>query len=153
MLVVLLAFAAAFTKPARAQSDFPRRARVAQDLARKLRAYPLGRYAWVLEAAGWRYHVNPYMIAAIAKLESTYGLAACGSDLWGYNSCHGHPWGSVQDGIFYVTARIRSTYMTEWGLRDVWSIGNKWCTCGSHYGVALAAEMSRLGSPLRANYP
>lgn len=43
-----------------------------------------------LEAAGWKWHVSPYFIAAIAETESSLGAAACYRNrynAYGLSSC------------------------------------------------------------------
>lgn len=151
-LTLICASAALAAKPRHAH-EHSHRYQVAAALAKALRPWPLGRYAWQLEASGHRWNVNPWLVAGIAYLESRDGLAACGSDLWGFNQCASHPWGSVADGIEYVNRHIRVAYMNGWGLRDVASIGIRWCSCGTGYGYKLLAEVRALGGPTVAVYP
>jgi hypothetical protein len=92
-------------------------------------------------------------VAGIAKLESTYGEAACGADYWGFNTCKSHPWSTVPEGIEYVTRKLRLDYINNWGYRDSVAIGNKWCTCGTKYGYDLVDVMYALGGVSDYRYP
>jgi hypothetical protein len=144
-ILVIALLAAAITGTARAAHSH--RYQVAQQLAQGLQGTPLAGYAFQLEAEGRRWNVNPYMVAAISGVESSFGSAACGGNAWGLGSCSVSI-ASFADGIRYVTRQLRTGYLNR-GMSDVWSIGRIYCPpCGSGWGDKVAWFMhARFGLP------
>jgi hypothetical protein len=81
---------------------------------------------WQLESVGWRAHVHPAFIAAVAAKESSLGVAACPGNrfnVWGLGSC-GSAWTpptfrSWHGAIVYFARFIRRTWphaRTPWEL-------------------------------------
>jgi hypothetical protein len=63
---------------------------VAQALNRGLAGTPMANTGFALEAAGWRWKIQPAFIAAIAAKESSLGARACSNNrfnAWGLASC------------------------------------------------------------------
>lgn len=116
-------------------------------------AFPLRRYAFAMEAAGHRYNVNPYFIAAIAGVESTFGKAACGGNAWGIGSCS-VTFPTFKEGAFYTARLLRTGYLNR-GLRDVYAVGRVYCPpCGNRWGEKVAYFMRYFfRSPPAVTYP
>lgn len=120
-----------------------------------LKGTPLARYAFVLEAEGKKQNVNPFMIAAIAGVESSFGAAACGGNAWGIGSCSGsYHFESFASGIRFATAMLRKEYLAK-GLTDIWSIGRVYCPpCGNRWGQHVDWFMRHtFGVPPTVLYP
>lgn len=136
-----------------ARAAHSHRYQVAQQLAAGLQGTPLAGYAFQIEAEGRRWNVNPYFVAAISGVESSFGAAACGGNAWGLGSCS-VAIGSFADGVRYVTRLLRTGYLNK-GLTDVWSIGRTYCPpCGSGWGDKVAWFMrARFGAAATVTYP
>lgn len=119
---------------------------LAQKLAHGLRGTPLARFAFVFEAAGHRWNVNPFLVAAISGTESSFGAAACGYNAWGLASCDGSvSLSSFQDGIRYTTRLLRLNYLNA-GDTSVLSVGYKYAACGSCWAAKTEGFMVQLGA-------
>lgn len=138
---------------ATAKAGHSHRYEIAHRLSVGLKGTPLERYAFVLEAEGRKYNVNPFFIAAISGVESSFGAAACGGNAWGIGSCS-MSFATFADGARYTTRLLRTGYLNR-GLTDVWSIGRVYCPpCGNGWGDKVAWFMrNRFQSPAAVTYP
>ena len=127
-LLALPAAAAAELDQASKQSH-SQRFRVVQKLKRGLRGTPLAPHAFRLESEGWRWNINPFLVAAIAGTESSFGAAACGGNAWGIAAC-GISFGSFGEGIRYTTRLLRTNYLNL-GYRTLDRVGSRYAACGS----------------------
>lgn len=110
-----------------------------------------------LEAAGRRYGVSPYFIAAIAATESSLGAAACGPggyNAWGLANCDGR-WSvpefrSWADGYMFM-ARFLSE---RWpNAIDPWDYRG-YAACSDCWGNRTAQHMGHLfGVGYYTRYP
>ena len=107
---------------------------VVQKLKRGLRGTPLARHAFLLESEGWRWNINPFLVASIAGTESSFGAAACGGNAWGIGNC-GFSFSSFGDGIHYATRLLR-TELPEPRLRHARPHGSAICGLRIVLGVA-----------------
>ena len=125
---------------------------VVQKLKRGLRGTPLARHAFLLESEGWRWNVNPFLVASIAGTESSFGAAACGGNAWGIGNC-GFSFSSFGDGIHYATRLLRTNYLNlGYGTLD--RMGARYAACGSCWAARTGWFMrDRFGSPLTLTYP
>jgi len=67
-----------------------RRSDTARNLNHGLAGTPMANTGYALEAAGFRYHISPYLIAGIAGTESSFGAASCRGNpynAFGLSSC------------------------------------------------------------------
>jgi len=112
---------------------------------------PLYRYAYALEAAGHRYNVSPYFLAAIAGVESTFGEEACGGNAWGIASC-GVSFPTFKEGAWYTAKLLRESYINK-GLTTPWAINRKYAA-SSTWGERVAYYMRYFfGSGPVVTYP
>lgn len=147
ILLALVATAAAVG--ARTKPHHSVRYLTAVALNRGLAGTPMQGLGFELEAAGFRYHVSPALVAAIAGSESSFGVQACGVNYWGWNSCNGQPWSTVREGIRYVSLALRDHYLSR-GLLTVYAVGYRYCgrpgVCNLDRWVAHTSwYMRRLG--------
>lgn len=92
--------------------------------------------------AGREWRVNPFYIAAISAVESTFGIQACGFNAWGIGAC-AVAFASWVEGIRYTTRLIRRHYINE-GLGNPFAIGREYCPpCGDGHGVKAVAVMTQ----------
>ena len=132
------------------------RAGVRSDVAKRLNhglaGTPLAGYGWEFEAAGWRYNVSPFLVAAIAGTESSFGAAACGGNAWGINSC-ATSFGSFSEGLWYTTRLLRRFYI-DLGFDTIWKIGARYAACGACWARhTLGFMQGRFGSGEQVTYP
>ena len=98
-----------------------------------------------LEASGWKWHVSPMFIAAIAATESSLGRAACWDryNAFGLGSCHGswvprfRSWAHVYDFQARFLAQHWPAARTTWDVRG-------YAACDSCWSRKTAWWMSRL---------
>ena len=125
---------------------------MAQQLRAGLRGTPLAPHAFRFEAEGWRWNVNPFLIASIAGTESSFGEAACGANAWGIASC-ARSFASFGDGIKYATRLLRTFYI-DLGFGTLDRVGARYASCGSCWAQTTAWFMrDRFGSSLTLTYP
>lgn len=136
-----------------------KRSDVAQRLNRGLAGTPMQGTGWKLEHAAHRHNVSPYLIAAIAGVESSYGRVHCRQSrywVFGLGSCGRNwtpplfrSWGHAYD---YMARFLRDRWISR-GASSATSIGYTYCPpCGSRWGAAVDWHMSRLGWPTRVTY-
>jgi len=152
-LVAVPAAAEALPAPAAAaKHSHSHRFLVVQQLKRGLRGTPLARHAFRLESEGWRWNINPFLVASIAGTESSFGAAACGANAWGIGNC-GFGFANFNDGIHYTTRLLRTGYLNL-GFRTLERIGTRYAACGSCWAERTGWFMrARFGSPLTLTYP
>jgi hypothetical protein len=150
-LLLALPVSAAVLEPRTSAAGHSHRFHVVLKLKDGLRGTPLARHAFRLEAEGWRWNVNPFLVAAIAGVESSYGAAACGGNAWGLGNC-GIRIASLADGIGYATKLLRTSYLDD-GLLTLERMGGRYAACGQCWADKTALHMRTLGSPLTLTYP
>lgn len=116
-----------------------------------LAGYPLGGYGAVFEREGWEHNINPYMVAAIAGKESTFGKALCGHNPFGWSPyCQ---FSSFEQAIAVVTRGLRENYLNRWHLYTVSAIGHTYCVPPDSWIRDVSSIMTqRFGSDLRVTY-
>ena len=125
---------------------------VAQQLRQGLRGTPLALHAFRFEAAGWRWNINPFLVASIAGTESGFGAAACGANAWGIGNC-GIRFDTFGEGISYTTKLLRSFYL-DLGYSTLSTVGSRYAACGECWASKTGWFMrARFGSPLTLTYP
>jgi hypothetical protein len=128
------------------------RYRVVQRLQKGLRGTPLAPQAFRLESEGWRWNINPFLVAAIAGTESSFGAAACGGNAWGIGNC-GFSFASFGDGVTYATRLLRTGYLNL-GYVTLDRVGARYAACGSCWAEKTGWFMrARFDSPLTLTYP
>ena len=128
-------------------------------LNRGLAHTPLRGLGKVLDEEGRRQNVSPFLIAAIAGLESSYGLHPCRSNprnVWGLASCksgYGIPYfTSWRQAVRYQAKLLRRGWLSK-GVRDVYTIGRSYCPpCGNKWGADVGWLMRDLGGPVTVTY-
>ncbi|MCR4340685.1 MAG: hypothetical protein NUW01_12460, partial [Gemmatimonadaceae bacterium] len=128
-------------------------------LNRGLARTPLHGLGKVLDEEGRRQNVSPYLIAAIAGLESSFGKYPCRSNpknVWGLASCksgYGIPFfRSWRQAIRFQAELLRDGWLSR-GVRDVYTIGRSYCPpCGNGWGAKVGWLMRSLGGPTRVTY-
>ena len=157
-LAALLVLALASAASARGSTLVPQSSpRV--ELNRGLAHTPLRGLGAILDEEGRRQNVSPYLIAAIAGLESSYGLHPCRSNprnVWGLASCkrgYGIPYfTSWRQAIRFQAGLLRRGWLSK-GVRDVYTIGSSYCPpCGNGWGAKVGWLMRSLGGPVRVTY-
>ena len=98
--------------------------------------------------------ISPYFILAIAGKESTFGLATCGKNAWGWNRCSTNGWRTFAEGARTVARGLRVNYLGKWGSRTVPEVGYDYCgrSCGSSWSSGVGYFMSHIfkaGSGMR----
>ena len=98
--------------------------------------------------------ISPFFLLSIAGKESTFGRAACGYNVWGWNSCKGDDFTSFVDGARKVAHSLRVNYLGKWGLRTIEAVGNTYCgsRCGadwSYYVRLFMDDIFHAGDGLR----
>lgn len=78
----------------------------------------------VLVDAGRAYRIRPSFLAAMALLESTGGLHACGWNFWGYASCAVR-FESFDEGVNRVAQTLAGYVGTERDAASVWRTGGR----------------------------
>lgn len=102
-LLVLVLVVGCLAAPAQASDHIrPAREHVVQILDHGLRGTPMAGTGRSLEASGWKWHISPYFIAAIAESESSLGFA----------SCHGNPFNAF--GLSSCTTGWAVPYFHSW---------------------------------------
>jgi len=156
--VLAALIAAAFTS-ASATADntkkiSPARERVVKALDATLAGTPMQRTGRELEAAGWKHHVHPAFIAAIAGTESSYGRLACRNaryNAFGLASC-----GSSWRVPYFPTWSSAYTFMAKF-LTSRWPRATSpyhyfgYAANSSAWGRAVSYHMERflLGTNVR----
>ena len=150
-LLALPAAGHSTAKPA-VQQAHSFRFQVVQKLRHGLRGTPLAAHAFRIESEGWRWNVNPFLVASIAGTESSFGAAACGGNAWGLGNC-GFTFSDFGDGIRYATRLLRRNYL-DLGYGTLQLMGARYAACGSCWAQRTGWFMrSRFGSPLTLTYP
>jgi hypothetical protein len=125
---------------------------VVKKLQSGLRGTPLAAHAFRLEAEGWRWNINPFLVASIAGTESSLGAAACGGNAWGLGNC-GFSFATFPDGIRYATKLLRTSYLDK-GYRTLSRVGARYAACGPCWAERTGWYMrARFGSPPTLTYP
>jgi hypothetical protein len=125
---------------------------VVKKLKQGLRGTPLARHAFRFEAEGWRWNINPFLVASIAGVESSFGAAACGANAWGIANC-ARSFSTFHEGIGYATKLLRTFYL-DLGYVTLDSVGARYAACGSCWASKTGWFMrNRFGSSLRLTYP
>lgn len=86
---------------------------------------PLAGTGRVFVAAGRANRVSPFLVAAIAGNESTFGRQACHFNAWGIASCR-RSYRSWAEGIWSVSRLLRDGYLSR-GLTTIRGIAYRWC--------------------------
>jgi hypothetical protein len=150
-LLALPAAGHATAEPA-AKPDHSFRFQVVQKLKHGLRGTPLATHAFRIESEGWRWNVNPFLVASIAGTESSFGAAACGGNAWGLGNC-GFTFRDFPAGISYATRLLRENYL-DLGYGTLQRMGARYAVCGSCWAQRTGWFMrSRFGSSLTLTYP
>jgi hypothetical protein len=152
ILTVLIIAAALAT-----QAQAGRRSDTAQNLNRGLAGTPMANTGYALEAAGWRYHISPYFIAAIAGTESSFGAAACSGNpknAFGLSSCTSGwrvPYFPTWASAYQFMARFLTS---RWpGARTPWSFRG-YAACTDCWASKVAMHMrQRFGVGPGVRYP
>jgi len=133
----------------------PARERVVKALDATLAGTPMQRTGRELEAAGWKHHVHPAFIAAIAGTESSYGRLACRNaryNAFGLASC-----GSSWRVPYFPTWSSAYTFMAKF-LTSRWPRATSpyhyygYAACSSCWGRATAYHMERFGLGTNVRY-
>lgn len=145
--IAVLTFAGTATsQPEKTKPKHNHRYQVAQTLKRGLAGTPLENQYWLLEAQGHKFGVNPYLVAAIAGTESSFGAARCnGYNAWGVGSCAS--WASFatwRDAILYENKLLALDYLGP-GATLV-TVGTKYAACGTCWANATRYHMHRFGA-------
>lgn len=145
-----------------APGNVPQRAArdaVVSNLRAGVAGTPLERSLYALEAVGRRHNVSPYLMAAIAGVESGYGRRHCSqSRFWvvGLGSC-GRAWAPPMfrnwwQAWDYFARFLRDRWIGR-GVSSATAIGYSYCPpCGSRWGAAVEWHMRRVGWPTRVTY-
>lgn len=97
---------------------------VVRQLDHGLKGFPLSGFGKSFEKWGYRYNVNPYMVASIAGKESTFGRNLCGHNPFGWKPfCQ---FSSFDEAIQTVTKGLRTNYINK-GRTSLSSIGSIYC--------------------------
>lgn len=150
-LVLTLAAIPAETAAAAAPPKHSPRFLNARRLNAGLAGTPLAGYGFDFEAAGWRYNVNPFFVAAIAGTESSFGAAACGGNAWGIASC-GMTFPTFHEGLWYTTKLLREHYLGK-GLLTLVAVGTKYAACGTCWAASTERHMRRFSAAPPLTYP
>jgi hypothetical protein len=140
------------------------RLKVTQKINKGLAGTPLRGLGRYFEHSGWRWNVNPALVAAISGVESSFcankptGTFNC----WGYH-CHsgkcqvkGKSYAQV---IELVTRRLRQRYMDSWNKKNVLQIANTYAPASDgnnppHWTRKVESWMvDRFGSSIQLDYP
>lgn len=155
MTTILLVLTLAYTPIATAKHRNPR-VETARTLNRGLAGTPMRGLGWKLEQAGWRWHIHPALIAAIAGTESSFGAA----------SCRGNPFNAY--GLSSCTSGWRVPYFKTWAqsfqfmgrfLTERWPRARTpydyhgYAACSSCWGAKTSYYMRRLGFAPSVRYP
>ena len=68
--------------------------------------YPINAYITYAE----QYQIDYRLLPAISVAESSAGNHACGYNWWGWQSCKGYNFGSVTEGIQFVSEKLGTGY-------------------------------------------
>lgn len=136
-LLALLIFWGLYSDSRAATSHRNPRVTVAQTLNRGLARTPMRGLGFMLEREAHAAGVNPYLIAAIAGKESSFGAAMCRPfNAWGLGSCD-RMWRpptfrSWRHAIRYMAGRyLRPRYLLQ-GARTVEGMARSYCPgCGT----------------------
>jgi len=160
VLTCLIALALTAAAASATASKHSPRYEVAVELNHGLAGTPMANTGFALEAAGWRYHVHPALIAAIAGIESCWGRCSCPGNrwnMWGLGSC-GDAWTPPT----FATATTAYAYVARF-LRERWPSARTpydfhgYCRTRSGaecptWPSKVAWNMDRLGFPARVEY-
>jgi hypothetical protein len=155
VITALISLTTAFA--ATAGKISPKRENVVRTLNRGLYDTPMANTGRELEAAGWKHHVHPAFIAAIAGTESSFGAAACRGapyNAFGLASC-----GSSWHVPWFPTWASAYTFMARF-LTSRWPHARTaydyygYAACSSCWGAKTASWMrSRFGYSSSVVYP
>jgi len=118
---------------------------VVKRLQHGLRGFPLSGQAYALEAAGHRYRVSPYFMAAASGVESTFGRQPCSGNprnIWGLGACN-----SAWRVPYFDTWREAFSYYARF-LKRTWPRAQTayhfygYSACDSCWGRKVAYYMS-----------
>lgn len=112
---------------------------------------PLARLGFQFEAAGWRWNINPFLVAAIAGTESSFGKAACGGNAWGIGSC-GTSFVTFREGLWYTTRLLRLHYLDD-GLVTLVQVGTRYAACGPCWAAHTLRFMQWFDAGPPLDYP
>jgi hypothetical protein len=156
-LVITALIALTTIATAAAAKISPKRENVVHALNRGLYDTPMANTGRELEAAGWKHHVHPAFIAAIAGTESSFGAAACSGNprnAFGLSSC-----GSGWRVPYFETWAEVYTFMARF-LTSRWPHARStydyygYAACSSCWGAKTASWMrSRFGMSSSVVYP
>jgi flagellum-specific peptidoglycan hydrolase FlgJ len=97
-----------------------------------------------LEAAGRRYGISPYFMAAAAGTESSFGAAACSNNrmnVWGLSSCgsgwYVPQWSSWSEAISFYARFLTSRWPSARTTYDY----HGYAACSSCWGARTAEHM------------
>lgn len=161
-MTLALALTLAATANATTGTRVPQRAHtdaVISNLQAGLAGTPLEPGIRALEATARRHNVSPYLMAAIAGVESGYGRQHCTQNRYwvvGLGSC-GRAWTPPSFRNWWQTWDYFARFLRErWldrGVRSATSMGYTYCPpCGSRWGAAVEWHMSRNDWPRRVTY-
>lgn len=157
-MTALTALIALLTLTAAAEAKRPHhnhRFQVAAQLNRGLSGTPMANTGFALEAAGWRWHVHPALIAAIAGTESSFGAAACSGNprnAFGLSSC-GSGWSVPYFHSWRQAYQFMGRFLSSrWpSARTPWDY-HGYAACSSCWGTHTAQWMNHLGFPATVRY-
>lgn len=114
-----------------------------------LEGSPMAHTGRALEAAGWKWHVSPFMVAGIAAKESSLGVHACRSNpknAFGLSSCgsgwyvpYFRTWAQAYDFVAHFIHTRWPDARTPWDLHRYAADTESWAT-------SVAFHMRRLFS-------
>lgn len=128
---------------------------VATQLNANLAGTPMAGTGFALEAAGWRWHVHPAFIAAIAGTESSYGRLGCQGNprnAFGLASC-GQSWRVPFFASWKQAYEFMGRFLAErWPRARTPYDYSGYAACSSCWGRATAWHMSRFGMGTDVRY-
>lgn len=132
------------------------RSEVAQTLNRSLAHTPMRHTGYQLERAGWRYHIHPALIAAIAGTESSFGSAACSNNRYnafGLASCN-ESWRVPAFHSWEHAYNFMGRFLSQrWPHAQTPYDYSGYAACTSCWGRKVAYYMQKLGFRPEVRYP
>lgn len=133
------------------------RSETAQNLNRGLAGTPMANTGWQLEKAAHKKRISPYLIAAIAGTESSFGAAACRSNrfnAFGLASC-GSMWRVPNFQSWADAYAFMAKFLTDrWPNAKSAYDYSGYAACSSCWGAKTAWWMkSRFGVSSSVAYP
>ena len=99
--------------------------------------------------AGKDWNINPFLVASLAGMESTFGRHPCSIqpvNVFGWESCKRIvSFVSYKHAIFVVTRALRRSYLDK-GYVTLDAVADKYCACGPRYAVELRKVLKLFGS-------